>query len=397
MWILIIIGIVVWVVIANAGSSNSTQTSAPRQGTSSTKRPPPVPSGSVPTRFEVRVKKGIKDLGEVTADVINIAIRGPVSAPTNNCPTRICCELLDVTTSKPMPVIVTIGDLQAPDSPFFYYETEGPDLPYCESVIQKWMELFSFPSEFFVYPHKGQRKLQVKVSVVHGTSNLVFASGTTTIGVLSEEKGYLEAHEERKKVREITLQLAMAVSAADGHLASEESNFIKKWVKERTKTADGGRDEDEVEALNRVIRKAYDELTRGEGIKLHPLCESLVALASKAERYDALELCVRLAGADGVAEAEEMDVLHSIATWLDVRQEKLRSFVDKHLPVTMHPTPNVSQVLGIDDHMGEHEKKKALRKAFKHWNAMIAHSDPAKRQQAQDMLDLIARERAKLS
>jgi hypothetical protein len=189
----------------------------------------------------------------------------------------------------------------------------------------------------------------------------------------------------------------MAISAADGDLATSESTLIKSWVHSRTEQSDGSRDEEEVAVLNGVIRKAYADLIDGEGIKLHSLCKELAKTGSLAETYDALELCVRLAGADDIAQAEEMDLLHSVARWLGIKDEKLRSFVDKHLPVTIHAVQDVHRLLGLRDNMSLDEKKRALRKAYRHWNSMAAHADSDKREQADEMLELIAKERAKLS
>ena len=387
MGFLIIVGIVIFfVVIGNLNKDNEQQLS-----TSAPASKPQV------QRFEARVKKGQKQLEGTSVPVLNVGVRGPLSVPHDNYSTRVRCELVDITDKEPLPLLVMIEVLQAADSTMFLYEAEGPTLPYSESVMPDWLDWLSLPHEFLVFPRSGVRKLQVVVTVLDKAGQRRIASAKTTMSMIVTEKGYLEEHEDRKKVRELTLELAMAVSAADGDLASEESTLIKHWVRARTKQAGGGSDAAEVAALNRVIRKAYSDLMEGDGIKLHEVCESLTETASTAEKYDALELCVRLAGADEVAEVEEMEVLQSIAEWLGIKEEKLRAFVDKHLPVTIHASHNVQQLLGLRDDMSIHEKKKVLRKVYRHWNGMVAHSDPEKRRQAEEMLGLIAEERAKLN
>jgi tellurite resistance protein len=347
------------------------------------------------TKFRVRGSIDKKVIEETEFSVLNIGIRGAVSAPYGGFKTKVRVELFDETEEK-LPILVMLEDLQAPGSLAFLYQEEGPTLPYAENFMTDWVDMFSFPLDLMVFPRSGIRKITILFYLLDSAGKRIVEKASSTVNVNFSEKGYLERQEERIRVRELTLRLAMAVSAVDGHLAGEESELIKKWVTEHVDLNDD-EDDEERDSLNRAIKTAYRDLTEGEGIKISPLCEEINEKASTAEKYDALELCVELAGADSVAEKEEMAVLKEIAENLSIDQSKLRGFVDKHLPVMIHADQSVEDLIGLTPDMSAAEKKKVLRRAYRHWNGMVTHADSQKRQQAVEMLALIASERAKLN
>jgi hypothetical protein len=67
---------------------------------------------------------------------------------------------------------------------------------------------------------------------------------------------------------------------------------------------------------------------------------------------------------------------------------------DKVVPVGIHEVENVDQLLGIRPDMPLDEVRAHLRREYQKWNARVTHADPAIREQADRMLELIARARA---
>ena len=70
--------------------------------------------------------------------------------------------------------------------------------------------------------------------------------------------------------------------------------------------------------------------------------------------------------------------------------------IEKTLPVTIHTAcGNDENILGIHPDMTAKEAKKVLRQEYQKWNARVASSNPEIRQQAKEMIDLIAKTREK--
>ena len=114
------------------------------------------------------------------------------------------------------------------------------------------------------------------------------------------------------------------------------------------------------------------------------------------DRYDILELCLKVASADGTAKGVEMDLVSSLADSLGVDRDRFRTMTDKIVPVSIHETEDVNKLLGIDPEWSVDQKKKHLRQENRKWRALATHADQDKKEQARQMQELIAREMALL-
>ena len=69
---------------------------------------------------------------------------------------------------------------------------------------------------------------------------------------------------------------------------------------------------------------------------------------------------------------------------------------EKAVPVGMYEVQDEEQLLGIDSNMTRQEARAHLRKEYRKWNSRVTHSDPAVREQADQMIELISKARARL-
>ena len=381
MWVLIIIiGIVVWVIIANADGGGAASSSS-GEGSNSLKG------------FRIRVREVDEHFDGTTIKVFIVEMRGLIIAPSDgyNATTELLAT--DITTGEKEPIISAIEGLQAEDSIALGFKT-SQKIPHAMSVINDWMTLVKIPIDTLTFPRSGMRTIEFFVDV-GGTT----ASSKTTINHTCSEAGYLDARDSRKKFEVRAVELAFSVSASDGDVDRSEAAIIKSWIQKRVAMASGDEKEAVKDRLNQAITNAYEVFREGGVRNIRDICKNLKTVSTTAECYEALELCLQVAKADGVAEQEELEMLENLAEFLELDKEKFRSIKDKYLTVSMMNNPDVvdvDQLLGLRSDMTMAEKKKHLREEFKKWNQLSEHKDPEKRKQAKEMLDLIGQKHAEL-
>jgi hypothetical protein len=105
--------------------------------------------------------------------------------------------------------------------------------------------------------------------------------------------------------------------------------------------------------LNRALDQAVDFFRDGNQINTYETCREIVEIASFAERYEILELCLYVTQANGIATIEELALLKNLANRLEVDIERFRSMMEKILPVGMHEVEDVEVVLGVTSDMSQ--------------------------------------------
>jgi hypothetical protein len=99
--------------------------------------------------------------------------------------------------------------------------------------------------------------------------------------------------------------------------------------------------------------------------------------------------------ANGVAAAEEIDLLKDFAEWLEVDMNRFRDMVEKILPVGMHEARDQEVILGVSADMSKEKTRQQLNREYNKWNSRVTNPDPAIQRQADQMLNLIAEARAR--
>ena len=344
--------------------------------------------------FEIRVRKQTDHFESLNIEVFVVEMRGAITAPYDNYSASTALIVRDVTGGEDHPVFTAVESQQLGGTPVL-----GPKMtqtiPYRSSVINDWVVAWKTPIDLLTFPRKGTRKIKFSI-VVGGTS------AVSSIIVTHEcaTSGYLEISENRQKFESLTLQLAFAVSVSDGSPDDRETGAIKTWGKERVQFAPETQREQTKARLNAALRDAVQMFNDGVLPDVASICRGLKEVTTVAERYEALELCLHVAKADGVAEQRELELLGRLASLLDVDQTRFREMKDKHLPVTIMNISrgaDIDQLLGITAGLSSEEVKKHLRKEFQKWNQLSTHSSAEKREQAKRMLEMIAKKRSELA
>ena len=279
-----------------------------------------------------------------------------------------------------------------------------------EQYYPDWTEMFDFPLFCLGFPRKGQRQLRLRmVSILaDGTvaptmfeygypasgGDVVYGSAETTFDHEVTELGWLDENRNRPRVRALTIQLALHIAAADGNMNKSEAGVVKDWVKNIVSRTRSSKSEEIKSQLNAATQRSFKEASEGH-TALRPICNSLEVIATEYQKYDALKLCIAVMSADGKADESELKELDQIVSMLGLDPEQYRKMLDPHL-ATVDPnmgaavTGNSKALLGIQDGMTEEEIRKILTDANKKWFSRVTADDPAIRERAKEMLDLIA-------
>ena len=122
-------------------------------------------------------------------------------------------------------------------------------------------------------------------------------------------------------------------------------------------------------------------------------------VASAAQKYEALDLCLDVMAADGVADENELQTIKNISESLGLDFEEIQKMKDQRLiklSTDVESQSSVESMLGIDPEWSNDKIQRHLRSEFTKWNGRInTLSEGEERDNAQRMLNLIAEARKK--
>lgn len=325
-----------------------------------------------------------------------LEIKGTINTIVNGYPVVYKIEVNDITDEGEKNFILcAFEEYQASDAPVLHIVGQK-EIPYADSILNDWVPLAIIPLEALTFPKKGSRKVEFKLTWID--NNKPIRRQNLTINV--KEFGYLEKRENRKKFDKLAAQLAFAVSCSDGELHKDEAHMIRNWVQERVNLTD---DEDFKAEVNSLIKKEISNFEKNPA-EYKPDIENkanlIKSISSVAERYEVIELLMKITSIDGVADSSEMKIIDQIIKILEVDENKMRDMRDQHIPaniISSGAKEDVDTILGIKDSMSKAEIKKHLTAQYRKWNSLANHPDKEKREQAEYMLKLIGERRSKLN
>lgn len=363
-----------------------------------------------PKALQVSMEKGTANLGGHFFDCYNVKIRGKISAPYAGYPYQIVVHLTDVTDGDNKPVLCAIDQLQEEQTIAFEYRTDPIQLQYAESFMAEWAQVVGIPADVLTLARSGRRRLKCRLDLVNPSSPPLYVVGAlfhtspgsiietavTTINVEVSEAGYEDVKDNRRILDGLIIKLAMAVSASDGTMEPREGEIIRVWLTKQIAhlTSDEAKAE-EKRRLNGHVANAYKAASEGQ-LDIPALCREVKSIATTGDCYDIVELCLHVAAADGQAEGAELQMTRGIASFLNVNLDRLRSMEEKIVPVSMHTMEqDAESLLGISTDMSPEEIRKHLNQEYRKWNSRSTHNDESIREQATQMLKIIAECRRK--
>lgn len=329
-------------------------------------------------------------------DVFHVQMKGLVEGSQDDFPVKYFVQMADVTDGRAA-ILSTIEEFQSEDSTIFSFQSDIARLPYSSTVFNDWVTTVNIPKLFLEFPRSGLRKIEFKVYVVDANTDRILSEDTTTVSYRNLDKGYQEQTEHREYFEEMVIKTAMLVSASDGDMDTNEANIVKSWIQKNIDRYKVEYRDEEKERLNGYIKEAYHDI-QDDTIDIYDTLEGIENIASEGEKFELFQVCLDVAQADGQADEAELKIIHDIAKYIKLDEKQFKSMIEKTLPITMHTSPaNEENLLGITPNMAVKEIKNILREQYQKWNARVASSDPKIRDQAEKMIQIIAKAREKYS
>ena len=387
-WVIFIIGSVIWNIIADSSNeSNESSTSVEANP------------------FTVKVKKGLppKDTG-LTVECYNVEMTGMISHPTED-QVKIILLVQDVTDNDDE------NDAGAPVlSAHEAFAEKGSRVLGVERVYESssrtyfpdWSLFVPVPVDFIVPPHKGKRRIKFLLCVADTATTVERGGLTDTSGLQHistkildfnfKEPGYMDELVNRDKVEDLTIKLGMCMAAADGTLDQKELNIIKTWAKNLTSLLEDDKAQERNAHFSKFL-KSSAIAAKTHKISLSNLVKDFNDIASKTQKYTAMQLLLDISGADGTLSKEEDVFINKIAKTTGINLSTFKEMKNKVIAnvdnIDLSEKPS-EESFGITEDMDDAEKMKVLRKEYTKWNGQTNHKDVKKKKRAKEMVKIIA-------
>lgn len=350
--------------------------------------------------------------GDEETPVWEVKLRGlfHITAPTD---LAVVISLLDITEkSNTHPILSAFDEFQEPETRAFQFVR---DLGICEpgQGFLHWVGVGVVPKDLLMYPHSGDRKIGVIARVVdknqmpriiRGFSkaeqpgNIQHFIHTETIEV---ERGFLERSDEELGAAAASVRLGLALAYSDGSFDPLEGRLIKEWAAKYVNEVPEGQGRDEARSyINDAIRYGNED-AKNDNLSITSQVDVLNQLADKPEKYAAIELCLDVMAADGIADQEELKMLNKLCDSLGLdsdRFSKLRDHRMIDVELAHVDGSNIWETLGIDVASTNEVKKSKLKQLYRRWNSRAESLEKeAEREKAHRMLELIAEARSLLN
>jgi hypothetical protein len=344
-------------------------------------------------KLNCRARIGRQAEGESWRSVILIELCGTIEAPDDGHEVDLHIGIRDVTDGETESLPVLNRPKHGPLNPssHFTFQSDMGRLCRRTTLLEEWTGVAQISPDWFVLPRTGGRRIRYTASVLSRQTREELAS-CDCIGVYENtEAGYLDIEDNIQRAKTLAVGLAFSVGAANGRLLDPEVNVIYAWVKTNFGSADvssGARLE-----LERALQKTAGFFRRGGSLNLQPICAEIVEIAPLIGRIEILDLCLRVAAAKGQVTAAEVHLLKDLSDWLQVDRARLRTMVEKILPVGMHQGHDAEMILGVTSGMSQEEARVQLNREYAKWSSRVISTDPSIRRQADQMLRLLGQAR----
>ena len=355
--------------------------------------------------FTIKVKKGLppKDTG-LTVECYNVEMTGMISHPTED-QVKIILLIQDVTDNDDE------NDAGTPIlSAHEAFAEKGSRVLGVERIYESssrtyfpdWSLFVPVPVDFIVPPHKGKRRIKFLLCVADTATTVDRGGLTDTSGLQHistkildfnfKEPGYMDELVNRDKVEDLTIKLGMCMAAADGTLDQKELNIIKTWAKNLTSLLEDDKAQERNAHFSKFL-KSSAIAAKTNKISLSSLVKDFNDIASKTQKYTAMQLLLDISGADGTLSKEEDVFINKIAKTTGINLSTFKEMKNKVIAnvdnIDLSEKPS-EESFGITEDMDDAEKMKVLRKEYTKWNGQTNHKDVKKKKRAKEMVKIIA-------
>jgi len=353
--------------------------------------------------MRVRIVEGEKQKDKPF--LLNIECRGLFPVYSNTNVGFMVSVLSKDKDGELSPVISMIDSFQEKTSSAFQDLTGVGEVSSDQGYVS-WVQVGVVPPEILQPSIGGNQIIKIVVRLVDMDNlpeiYLGFGEGqlwldTQDYSYNFKEKGYSEEAQHRDEARALAVKIGMAVAMADGELDDAEGEALKNWIQRMIAPFADDKQKELKKIYNDALKESYQLAESGE-LVLSDICAKINEIGEESQKYEALELAHEVMAADGIVHDEEMKVIHQVAVALGIDMDELAKIRDQQILEIDTKTSglNIEELLGIKSSLSDEEIKVHLRKEFQKWNNRLnTLSEGSERDNAQQMLDLIAKARKK--
>ena len=349
--------------------------------------------------------------------VFKVEIKGFVARLGTTPPNQglICTYIFDQTNGKKMyeeswPILASFDSWSEPGTSLFKtqnFEVNGLDNGY---HFTDWATLFVIPKDVLNHPYKGKRTLGFITYVTDTLAKFQYGSLENRESILNvhqcqltynfDEIGYKESIENRPRIIELSIQLALKVASMDSNIDQDEINEVKNWIGIKVETDNFGNEEKILAEKSQFGKYLQDATSYAEknSISQIEITKELNDKASKQQKYDALELMLDVMTSDSDASAEEMSIIDDVVKLLNLDPNTYKELRQSRLTKVENISTNQSadeSIFGIDNSMSNEEICSKLADQYDEWSQRLALPDKATSKRAEEMCDKIINLRRK--
>lgn len=330
-------------------------------------------------------RRTVKDDDGDDIDLVEIGIEAAFRVPRAGSPVVQVIELLDVTDSARAPVAVHQwgGDVLRTAGPV-RIESQST-VPHATARLSRTVPI-ALPG--LHAPFKGDRTLRAQFTMHRPrSSGQPLTQGWVEFPYREKVAGYVEAPRMRLRIEAGIVTAGYAAAMADGRADAAEVRLLEEFVAERHKRL---RDDG---TLAIASRAALDDarMRAQSGSSARELLQQAgrdLAGVEEGPRVSAYELAVRIVAVDGRITEAELARLNELAEVLELDAEKTASLRNRHTNVSMFEGSGVDP-LGVPPGTPD-EQRRFLKQQLKMWRSVQTNPDPAKQEQAREMIDRIS-------
>jgi tellurite resistance protein len=359
-------------------------------------------------QFEINVSPTQVEIGEKIVDAFDVKVRGLIEAPYTS-DLALVTSVFDSTSGDLRAVISSLDFFQEKATEGFQNVVEAGQIRPNEGY-RNWVKVATLYPETLTGTHKGKRKLTICVRAMPsdqipliewgmGEKGMItFSAATHEVEIELNEKGWIEAQEERSLAKQLMVKIAVSVASADGEMNAAEGKIIQSWIKDQLRGLSESNSQKVKSELNAALKEAFIEAQNGE-LNQEKLVLKLKDLELHSINQTLLEFLVTVIGADNEITQDEMAIIKKIGLELSVDYDDIKAMSDKAF-LEMGSVPETANeleaLLGIDASWDGPKVLAHLRGEFSKWNGRIqALEDEEEKDKAQKMLDAIAVARQK--
>ncbi len=326
-------------------------------------------------------------------DILELGICGKVQARQSS-QIRLLIHLYDITDSnqpnRPIYRATQAATLTKED--IFEHICELGKVPQQSIDIPDWMSVAKIETKWLLPARSGQRKILLKANLYCCENFEQLAEAQCIFDYETSDAGYLDIQENVERAKALGVTLAIAISSADGRMYKSEIECIKQWAHSNIHGSNKARKKNS--QLERALNKTVRFFRKGCKVDVRRLCEEMTEIAPLAYRYDIVGLCLKAVEAKGFVTGGQLELLKNMAAWLQVEINKFRQMLERLAPATTHQVKDMELLFGLSDQMSSDQNLEQLNHQYRKWNARATSIDSEVQNQAEQMLDLIAKTRS---